>query len=116
MSRSRSPQPSPARTTGPARAAGPDPAVALALALACAYVLAFVIVAVARLPYPFELEWLEGVVLEHVHRVLAGQPIYVAPSVDFVPLNYTPLYYYVSAAFAAALGPGFVALRLVSLL
>src|SRR5262245_60024700 len=118
MSKVRSPQPSPARASGPspARPAGPDPALALALALAGAYVLAFVIVAVARLPYPFELEWLEGVVLEHVHRVLAGQAIYVAPSLDFVPLNYTPLYYYVSAAFAAVLGPGFVPLRLASLL
>jgi 4-amino-4-deoxy-L-arabinose transferase-like glycosyltransferase len=121
MSRAGASHHSPARPAGatgspPAGPAGPDLGLALALALACAYVAAFVIVAVARLPYPFELEWLEGLVLEHVHRVLAGQPIYVAPSLDFVPLNYTPLYYFVSAAFAAVLGQGFVALRLVSLL
>jgi dolichyl-phosphate-mannose-protein mannosyltransferase len=102
--------------SAPARPAGPDITLTLALGLAGAYLLAFTIVALARLTYPFELEWLEGVVLEHVHRVLSGLPIYVAPSLDFVPLNYTPLYYYVSAAFAAALGPSFVPLRLVSLL
>src|SRR5258705_8359612 len=109
MNRPRSPR------SSPARPAGPDAAQAIALALACAYVLAFVAVAFARLTYRFELEWLEGVVLEHVHRVLSGQRIYVAPSLDFVPLNYTPLYYYVSAAAAAVLGPTFTALRLVSL-
>jgi 4-amino-4-deoxy-L-arabinose transferase-like glycosyltransferase len=105
----------PARTS-PTRAQRPGALPALALALAGGYLLMFVVVALARLTYPFELEWIEGVVLEHVHRVLAGQPIYVAPSLDFVPLNYTPLYYYVSAAFAAVLGPGFLPLRLVSLL
>ena len=110
MNRARTPRP--ARTS----AAGPDVLLTLALALAGAYVLAFVVVAIARLSYPFELEWLEGVVLEHVRRVLDGQPVYVAPSLDFVPLNYTPLYYYVSAAVAAVLGSGFVPLRLVSLL
>ena len=99
-----------------ARPAGPDAALALALALAGGYLLVFLVVALARLTYPFELEWIEGVVLEHVHRVLSGQRVYVAPSMDFVPLNYTPLYYYVAAGAAAVLGPGFVPLRLVSLL
>ena len=51
--------------SSPTRPAGPDAALALALALAGGYVLVFLIVALARLTYPFELEWLEGVVLEH---------------------------------------------------
>ncbi|HEY2953651.1 MAG TPA: glycosyltransferase family 39 protein [Candidatus Eisenbacteria bacterium] len=105
----------PTRSPSPQPAA-PDAALALALALAGGYLLAFLAVALARLNYPFQLEWIEGVVLEHVHRVLNGQRLYVAPSLDFVPLNYTPLYYYVCAAAASVLGEGFVPLRLVSLL
>src|SRR5262245_36932728 len=96
-------------------AAGPDALLALALALAGAYLLMFLIVAVARLSYPFELEWLEGLVLEHVRRILTGHSIYAAPTLEFVPLNYTPFYYYVSAAAALVVGPSFVPLRLVSL-
>jgi 4-amino-4-deoxy-L-arabinose transferase-like glycosyltransferase len=53
--------------------------------------------------------------LDHVHRVLAGQPIYPKPSSDFVATMYTPGYYYVSAAVAWMIGEGFVAPRLVSL-
>jgi 4-amino-4-deoxy-L-arabinose transferase-like glycosyltransferase len=110
MSRPRQPR------TPAARPAGPDAALALALALAGGYLLLFLIVALARLPYPFELEWLEGVVLEHVSRIAAGQPLYVAPEVAFVPLNYTPLYYYACAGAASVLGSGFAPLRLVTLL
>src|SRR5262249_52665499 len=69
------------------------------------YLLAYLVVAVMRMGYPFELEWLEGITLEHVRRILAGQPIYVAPSLSFVPLNYTPLFFQVSAGVAAVLGP-----------
>ncbi len=78
------------------------------------YVAAYLGVALLRISYPFELEWLEGAALQLVRRVLAGQPIYVAPSVAFVGLNYTPLYFQVSAAFARVVGTGFLALRLVS--
>ena len=74
----------------------------------------YAIVALLRVGYPFELEWMEGAVVDHVARVLEGQPLYVAPSVDFVPFIYTPFYYYVSAAVAGVTGLGFVPLRLVS--
>lgn len=45
-----------------------------------------------RLPYPYDLEWMEGGMLSHALRLSQGKPIYVAPSVDFVPHLYTPLY------------------------
>ncbi len=76
----------------------------------------FVVVAGLRVGYPYELEWMEGGSLGHVRRVLAGEPLYVAPSLDFTPYIYTPLYYWVSAGAAALLGEGFAALRLVSTL
>jgi len=73
-------------------------------------------VALARLGYPFELEWLEGGTLEHVRRLLAGQPLYPEPNIDFVPFLYAPLYYVCGAAAVRVLGTGFAPLRLISLL
>ena len=78
--------------------------------------LLYVVLAAVRLGYPYELEWVEGGNLMMVHRLLEGRPLYAAPSLEYVPFNYTPLYYWVSAAFARAFGEGFLALRVVSLL
>lgn len=68
-----------------------------------------------RARYPYELEWMEGAMVDHVARVLAGKPIYTRPSLEFVPFVYPPLYYWVSAASASLFGLGFFALRFVSL-
>ncbi len=46
-----------------------------------------------RLPYPFELEWLEGEILSHALRLLHGQPVYAPPETAFIPQVYPPLYY-----------------------
>jgi len=75
----------------------------------------YVLVALVRLRYPFELQWMEGGAVEHVRRLLAGQPLYVRPSPAFVVYGYPPLYFLVSAAVAAITGVGFLPLRLVSL-
>jgi hypothetical protein len=69
-----------------------------------------------RLRYPFELEWMEGAIVDHVRIVLSGQPLYREPSVEFTPFIYTPLYYWVSAIFSRLVGIGFFAPRLVSTL
>ena len=84
--------------------------------IAAAYPLLYAAVALLRLRYPFELEWLEGGSLVQVQRILAGQAVYTRPSLEYVAFAYTPVYYYVAAAVAAVTGPGFTALRLVSLL
>lgn len=76
----------------------------------------FLLVALSRFSYPFAIEWLEGNTFLHVMRVLQGQPLYVAPSYDFITLIYTPLYYYISAPIAAVTGNIMMAMRLVSLL
>ena len=78
--------------------------------------LAYVAVAVPRITFPFELEWSEGSIADHVHRIVSGQQVYAAPSIDFVATMYTPGYYYVAALFALVFGEGFVALRLVAFL
>jgi len=89
--------------------------VALAGA-ALLFVSFYAFIAARRAGYPFELEWIEGGSLAQVRRILHGQPLYVAPSLEFVPFNYTPLYFYVSSWAARAWGDGFLSLRLVSIL
>lgn len=88
----------------------------VAAVVAGLYVVTYLAVALLRLPYPFELEFMEGDSVDQVWRVLRGLPLYVPPSVDFVPAMYTPLYYYIGAAFSSVMGLGFVPLRIVSLL
>jgi hypothetical protein len=82
--------------------------------VAALYLAAYVGVGLARIGYPYELEWFEGTSVDLVRRILAGQSIYVRPSIDFIPHIYTPLYFHVSAELAKWTGVGFFPLRLVS--
>lgn len=61
-------------------------------ALSIAALLLFYAVALGRLTWPFDLEWMEGGMIMHAARLLHGEPIYAAPSLDFVPYFYTPGY------------------------
>ncbi len=80
------------------------------------YVGAFLYVACSRLRYPYDLEWMEGAALEHVARIVDGRQLYVAPTIDFTPFIYTPLYYWVCVPFVWIFGLGLPAMRAVSLL
>jgi 4-amino-4-deoxy-L-arabinose transferase-like glycosyltransferase len=84
------------------------------LCLAVLFVIVYLILAFLRIRYPFELEWMEGACVDHVLRILSGEKLYVSPSLEFIPFMYTPLYFYLSAAFSAIIGVGFLPLRLVS--
>ena len=86
-----------------------------ALFIAIGYIGLYLSIALLRVTYPFDLEWMEGGSVEHVRRLLTGQPIYVAPSLEFIPYNYPPFYYYVSAVVAQILGVTPTSLRLVSI-
>ncbi|MBV9577865.1 MAG: glycosyltransferase family 39 protein [Chloroflexi bacterium] len=79
-------------------------------------VAAFVIASLVRLSYPYPLELTEPASLEEVKRVLRGEPLYVAPTLQHVPMVYGPVYFYLSAALAALTGATLAPLRLVSLL
>ena len=87
---------------------------AVIAATALSMVALFLSVALHRIDHPFELEWMEGAFLDHVNRVLDGRPLYAAPTVEFVPFLYTPLFMTVAAAASAVAGEGFFAARLVS--
>lgn len=45
-----------------------------------------------RLTHPYDLEWMEGGMLAHAWRLQHGQPLYVTPSPDFMPMIYPPGY------------------------
>ncbi|MBN1866637.1 hypothetical protein JW916_05040 [Candidatus Sumerlaeota bacterium] len=83
---------------------------------AALFVLVFIVVAGIRMGYPFELEWTEGRMLDHVARSVAGEKIYVRPTLDFVPIGYPALYYYACVVAARIAGVGFYDLRAVSFL
>ena len=82
--------------------------------LAAAAVASFGWLAWKRVPFPFELDWMEGAMVEHVARLVSGNGIYVRPSMEFIAFVYNPLYYWVCAAVARVAGVGFLSLRLVS--
>jgi len=86
-----------------------------AAALGLAAIGGYLVLALLRIGYPFALELLESNSLVEVHRILAGQPLYPAPSVSYVPDGYPPLYFGVCAAAASVLGQSYLPLRLVSL-
>ena len=88
----------------------------LALGLGAWFVLVYVALALVRLRYPFELEWMEGAVVDQVRQVAAGHKLYVAPSIDFIPFQYPPLYFYAGALLTKIMGVGFLPLRLLSFL
>ena len=82
-----------------------------AVGLAVTFVVLYVYTAALRVTYPFDLEWEEGALMDHVLRVVHGQPIYVRPSLDFTPFIYTPGFYYVGAAAVKLFGTSIVTLR-----
>jgi hypothetical protein len=86
----------------------------LLLAAAAGYLLLYVVLAVMRMRYPFELEWMEGAMVEQTLRVLEGRPMYAPPTVDYIGFVYPPLYFVLSALVSWVTGPGFLPLRLVS--
>ena len=76
----------------------------------------YLYVAAMRLRYPYELEWIEGGLVDQVGRIVAGRTVYGPPDISFTPFFYTPLYFYLAALPAKIFGIGFFPLRLVSFL
>ncbi len=78
------------------------------------YIGCYLFMVMRRLPYPFELEWLEGYFVAGMARVAAGDPLYAPPNSEFVPFLYPPLYYWITGGLAKLIGAGFWLGRLVS--
>jgi hypothetical protein len=84
--------------------------------IAAGYILAFTVLSGIRLFYPYELEWIEGAMLDQMRWILQGQPLYGPPDIHFIPFAYTPLYFYLSAGLMKWIGTAFIAPRLISIL
>jgi hypothetical protein len=101
----------------PARPNVFDPVAWGALLLAALFALGqFAWFASQRLPYPHELEWMEGALVDHAHRVAQGLPLYCAPTPEHVPFLYAPLLFWLGALGMKLGLPGLLALRLVAAL
>lgn len=83
-------------------------------ALAVLFIALYLSISIRRMGYPFDIEWMEGGMVDHVQLIMEGKTFYVEPSINFVPYIYTPLYFYISAGVAEFTGIGYFPLRLVS--
>ncbi len=86
----------------------------LLLFLAVLSVIVYVMLACLRMDYPYELEWMEGGIVDHIRWILAGRSLYVEPSLEFIPNIYGPVYFYLGAGLCKIMGVGFFPLRLIS--
>ncbi|HEY0987110.1 MAG TPA: hypothetical protein VGD80_08665, partial [Kofleriaceae bacterium] len=87
------------------------------VALPAIYQIGLLIEAIAgRIAYPYDLEWMEGGLLQHALRIRQGQGIYMPPSVDFIPYLYTPLYPTLLALFGGPFGISYLLGRIISIL
>ena len=84
------------------------------LFIASVYIFVYIVIALYRIWYPFEIEWLEGAIVDHIRRICEGKSLYTKPSLDFIPFIYTPLYFYLSALLSKIVGIGLLAPRLIS--
>jgi hypothetical protein len=80
------------------------------------FVLLFLYVALRRLRYPFELDRMESGMMTSVWRITHGSQLYSAPSMEWVPFLYAPVFFFLSAALSRVTGLGYSTLRLVSIL
>ena len=71
---------------------------------------------VGRIAYPYDLEWMEGGMLHHALRFQQGKGIYNAPSIEFIPYLYTPLYPALLAMLGGIFGLTYTLGRVISVL
>ena len=85
-------------------------------ALSLSATLAFVGLGGKRALHPLELDSFEGVMMDHVVRLNQGLPIYVKPSLEFIPLGIMPGFPMAAGLFTGTFGAHFWALRLLPFL
>ena len=86
----------------------------LAVAGGALALVVFVVAATQRVPYPHDLEWMEGALADHAWRVAQGLPLYCEPGPEHVPFLYAPLLFWLGALGIFAGVDGVLALRLVA--
>jgi hypothetical protein len=89
---------------------------ALLTIVAGASIVLLIALVVNHVLFPFNIDVMETVVLQHARRALHGQPIYPVPTPQFVPLAYNALLYIVAVPFLRLFGDTLTTLRVVSVI
>lgn len=84
--------------------------------LAGASIVGLIALVANHLVFPFNLDLMESVVLQHARRAMHGQPIYPVPTPQFVPLAYNALLYIIAIPFLWIFGDTLQTLRMVSVI
>lgn len=84
--------------------------------LCTASVVAVIALVVNHLRFPFFIDLMEGVVMQHAQLAMHGQGIYPVPTPEFVPLAYNALFYVLAAPFLLLFGDTLTTLRSVAVL
>jgi hypothetical protein len=84
------------------------------IGLSAAAWLAFIGLAAVRITHPFPLDAGEGAWLDESTRLAQGQPLYVAPTLAYVPLPVMPGFALVASALVSVFGAHFWILRLLA--
>lgn len=90
------------------------PALLVLLSAGSAVVLIALIV--NHVLFPFHIDLMEGVLMQHARRAMHGQSIYPLPTPEFVPLAYNALFYLLAAPFLLLFGDTLATLRMVSVI
>jgi len=95
----------------------PEYLLAKLLAAGClVYILCALAIGMVHVFHPYELEWMEGGMVDHVQQLTEGRSLYREPAPGFVAYSYTPLYLYLSACLSGWEGwAGFAGPRAISL-
>ena len=88
--------------------------MAIAILAALIHFMVVLFIVISRINYRYELEWVEGASLIQVYRIYTGQSLYTQPSIEYIPMVYPPLYFYLAAGLFKITGVSFLPLKLVS--
>lgn len=98
------------------RSRTPSALPALLGILSAASAVAVIALVVNHVRFPFFIDLMEGVVMQHAQRAMHGQGIYAMPTPEYVPLAYNALFYVLAAPFLLFFGGTLATLRSVAIL
>ena len=84
--------------------------------LSAAGVVTVIALVVNHMRFPFFIDLMEGVVMQHAQRAIHGQSIYPVPTPEYVPLAYNALFYVFAAPFLRLFGDTLPTLRSLAVL
>jgi hypothetical protein len=81
---------------------------------ALVFAVMYFITALPRILYPYDLDFIEDSILMQAWRFAQGQPVYISPSIEFIPHIYMPLYIWLGGWLINLFGLSLTPLRVLS--